>query len=537
MALFSVNHPRSLRRDVTVTIAPPSHRRDRVVGIVRPAFALGFFIFFALAAGSVAVAQSVATSTSPIASEKVSEEGPSVPPATSAAPATSLGALEERLRAQQESLERLERLVERQNELLTKQQAEIDRLQGVAASPVAATDSQASPPATADAVAGADDAGTKAGAAKEDASKDDDAPESYLPRWARIKPSGEVRVRYDNQSNRGFDDIDGETARNRFRLRLRFGLAGRINSYCDWGVRLTSGDVDNQDTQNKTFDHGFSRKSIGIDRAYIHFDSDPGFDDDKRRARFEVTAGKMPIPYEVSEIAFDDVLQPEGFAENVTLKFSDSMLSTVDFTTFQLSYNERDLKQDAYIYGGQVNPTFTWSSNWSTDLWGQFFYFRRFGVGDLRDPNVGPPPPPGTFLDSRLLGMIAEVDYSGWGEKGDDASKWELALRVEWMHNFDGVPTEKNGYTFDVELGRLEKKGDWLFESLYSRARQDVFPPFFVSPDDVGTNSQSAQFAASYLLEKRIKLRARYVGEKKLETTSPVNRWSNRTQFDVTYSF
>jgi hypothetical protein len=345
-------------------------------------------------------------------------------------------------------------------------------------------------------------------------------------------------MRFENDSNRGFDAIDDEVARNRFRFRLRFGLAGRINSYCDWGVRVTSGDVDAQDTQNVTFDHGFARKSIGIDRAYIHFDSDSGFAHDTKRARYEVTVGKMPIPYEVSAIAFDDVLQPEGLAENATVKFSGvSRLSTLDVMTFQLSYNERTDRPDAFIYGAQIHPTFQWSSNWATDLWGQFFYFRRFGVGDLANPDVGPPPPPGTLLDSRMLGAIAEVDYSGWGEKVDDKSTWQLALRLEWMHNVDGVPDEKNGYTADVSLGRLEAAGDWLLEGLYSRARADVFPPFFVSPEDIGTNSQSTRFAVSYLLEKRIKLRARYIGEQKLETPSLVNRWLNRTQFDVTYAF
>src|SRR4029079_8941389 len=69
------------------------------------------------------------------------------------------------------------------------------------------------------------------------------------------------------------------------------------------------------------------------------------------------------------------------------------------------------------------------------------------------------------LISQRQVAVIAETAYSGWGAKGDaDESRWQLTLRPEWVHNLNALTDQRDGYVFQVDVGRQEEKGDLLFE-------------------------------------------------------------------------
>ena len=363
-----------------------------------------------------------------------------------------------------------------------------------------------------------------------------DSDDKNLKRWGKIKISGQVRMRFDTEWDRGLDSPEDLNARNRLRFRVRVALSERLNDHCDWGLRFTSGEQLGDGSENQTFDNFFSRKPFDIDRAFIHYTTDRRFDDDDERVMFEATAGKQPIPWEVNSVNIDDQLQPEGLSQTVMFKGpKDSAFKDVGVTAWQMVFNQRNNNSDAILYGVNVKPEFQMSENWGAKFWLQLFYLRNFAIVDL----TGQPAGEGQEVlgDRHPINGIAELAYSGWGDKEGDVSRWQLALRSEWIYNAQGPSNGKNAWDVDVQLGRLANPGDWLFEGLYYRVGTNVFPLFLSTGEDLDSNAHGTEISASYLLEKKIQFRARYIGGRKTMTDGPINRWFNRFQFDVTYGF
>lgn len=492
-------------------------------------------LVFAIAAIALCASPSRAGShpRSPVARASTADPSPT---------AAEFAALEARLEQQAAAFERLQATVDKQATIIETQQKRLDQLESLrpatsTGSPDESTALAVNAASSADPVQvdrrnnslGDEDHRKK--------SKDESGSEKNLKRWGNIKVSGQIRIRFDSESNRALDDPEDLISRNRLRFRVRLGLSEKIDDHCDWGLRLTSGEAFGDGSENQTFDNFFSRKPFDIDRAFIHYTTDRSFDDDDKRVMFEATAGKQPTPWEVNSVNIDDQLQPEGLAETVRIKGpEDSKFKTVGFTAWEMVFDQRANQPDAILYGVNVNPEFELSENWRATGWLQFFYLHNFRVTDLTT-GAGLADQPLVLANRHPINAIAEVDYAGWGEKDGDLSRWELALRGEWIYNADGPSHGKSAWDYDMLLGRLSKPGDWQFEGLYYRAGTDVFPLFLSSGEDLDSNAHGTEISATYLLQKKIQMRARYIGGRITNTDSPVNRWFSRFQFDVTYGF
>ncbi len=64
------------------------------------------------------------------------------------------------------------------------------------------------------------------------------------------------------------------SARNRYRVRVRAGITGKIDNHFDWGIRLASGSFTDPISVNQTLTDFYERKPIAIDRAFLHFTTD-----------------------------------------------------------------------------------------------------------------------------------------------------------------------------------------------------------------------------------------------------------------------
>ena len=90
-----------------------------------------------------------------------------------------------------------------------------------------------------------------------------------MPDWVTsYKISGDFRARFDHTSS----DNQGFTDRERYRYRLRFGIAVNMLDNLEAGFRLASGDLKgsagNALSANSTMQDNFSKKNIYIDTAY-----------------------------------------------------------------------------------------------------------------------------------------------------------------------------------------------------------------------------------------------------------------------------
>jgi len=136
----------------------------------------------------------------------------------------------------------------------------------------------------------------------------------------------------------------------------------------------------------------------------------------------------------------------------------------------------------------------------------------------------------------RAAGAIGELKYTGFGEGGRD-TKWPLVLRLDWIHNTSAFNNQKDGGLAAIEIGRRQEKDDLFFGYEYYKVEREATPSVFVESDFLQTNALNHRVTASYSYLKNVVLETQYILSRRLQTTSPVNRWLNRVQVDVIYRF
>lgn len=476
-----------------------------------------------------------------LAGDEGAAKAGAAPAATGTAPVT----VEDQLRRQSEVLERLERLVVAQQERIAKLE---EQIAGRPAESVASG-------ATVSAVSGSADATTAHGAAAPTtadanaAGSDDDAVAKRVDeiekRLGNIKFSGDVRFRYEGFYNQGFDLPADVSARNRYRVRVRAGITGKIDNHFDWGIRLASGSFTDPISTNQTLTDFYERKPIAIDRAFLHFTTD------SKPVNLDIYAGKFEPTWKKTAFTFDNDLQVEGLSERLKLKVSDEApLRSVTLTAWQLPYRERSVGADAFIFGGQILTDWTWSENWSSTLSGTFHDFEQInvvppavagsstsvnGVLDYGTTNTVVRNPFTDALeyrsDFRVINVLGELTYKGIHPR------FPLLFSVEWLHNTSAFNNEKDGGHAYVILGQRKQQGDWYFDYGFMKAEREVFPSVFMESDVLQTNSVNHWATAAYMIRKNIELSGRYFFERRLQTLAPENRWLNRFQLDMVYSF
>ncbi|MGO9125861.1 MAG: putative porin [Terriglobales bacterium] len=162
----------------------------------------------------------------------------------------------------------------------------------------------------------------------------------------RFRFSGDVRLRGEDYFQTGVPD------RNRARIRVRFGLDGKLSEDFIGGFALATGSLGDPTSTNETLTGAFDRKTIALDRGFITYNP-------VEHSWLSLTGGKFAYPWQRTSVTFDPDLNPEGFNEKASFNFSGPVQS---FTVqgIELLYNEANGKpgiasQDSYAVGGQVS--------------------------------------------------------------------------------------------------------------------------------------------------------------------------------------
>src|SRR2546429_3382134 len=160
----------------------------------------------------------------------------------------------------------------------------------------------------------------------------------------RFRFNGDVRVRGENffQSAPGFFD------RNRGRIRVRFGVDGKLSDDFVGGLYLASGSLGDPTTTNTTLSNFFDRHTIRIDRGYITYNP-------LGHKWISLTGGKFAYSWIRTPQTFDNDLNPEGFSEKFSWDFTTPFVKTLTFQAMQLLVNEASKATDSYNIGGQVS--------------------------------------------------------------------------------------------------------------------------------------------------------------------------------------
>jgi hypothetical protein len=409
---------------------------------------------------------------------------------------------------------------------------------------------------------------------------------SFDERLKKIGPfsfSGDFRVR-DEPFFGG--PADFSQVRNRMRYRLRFVGDVKFSDEFSGGFALVSGDPNNPISALQTANQFFTRKPIGIDRAFLTY----------RPSRFKpltLTGGKFAYPWYNTELTWDKDISPEGVAQTLAWNFEGKpALRRLAFVGFQLPFAETAQTAPAnrstvqsVVYGGQIQ------TEWQLAPWLRFSAYSGFynwhnadavalsiaaivasgpDLGLLRLNSSGATNSAATYRNS--AGTVTSAVFASKFALFDNIARfdiktpyerWPLSIVGDFVQNTracanqDNIlppvagitrtfnapcdPRQRRGYWLDAVFGEQRRQGDWQFE--YTRMlieREAVLGAFNFSEIRQGTNVSEHRLGAFYQAYPNIQLGFTGFFGRPLVTASspaPVEDILKRLQFDVVYKF
>lgn len=211
-----------------------------------------------------------------------------------------------------------------------------------------------------------------------------------FPEWvSRLTVQGDVRAREENRNfdaanywgfvnvgainggspyNVGSDNNElppisnSVQDRNLLRLRARLGVNAQIDDAWTASVRIATGSDSSPVSTNQSLGGYFSKKSVWLDQGYIRYEPAKGNG---------FVLGRMPNPFDRTELVWDDDINLDGLAASLSLPFSRSRFAfRATAGAFPLQYvpddfpatATSDLKAprsgDKWLYAGQLGVAF-----------------------------------------------------------------------------------------------------------------------------------------------------------------------------------
>jgi hypothetical protein len=371
----------------------------------------------------------------------------------------------------------------------------------------------------------------------------------------RFRFSGDVRIRGEDYFQQGVPDL------NQARIRVRFGIDGKLNEDFVGGFAIATGALGNPTSTNETLSGAFDRKTIALDRGFITYNP-------VAHQWLSLTGGKFAYTWQRTSVTFDPDLNPEGFDEKASFNFS-GPVQNVTAQAIELLYNEVEGKsgvasQDSYALGAQVSAKLQFGPWTATPSLLSLKWNRpdallnesAFTVGatttgflptGATKPTTGIPVPGegqgcakgnglpsfapcvfapngmtnSTYVDAagvvHFYSQFNYVDFILNNQIQDGLTRLPINLLVELLDNPDAAahPLNTKGavlsnlgsqnkeYGFDFSLGQTKNKNDVQFGYAWYREEQDAAIASFVESD---------QRAPTNILQNRIyalwKLRA-----------------------------
>ena len=486
--------------------------------------------------------------TATLMAQTPSKKAKTAPANRSTAMAKDIQALRETVAAQQQQMEaqrqQMDQLKSQMQQLLDATQQANDSAQKVRSSAEQAqtTAVQAQQSAT-EAQHAADLARANATEAKtalsvvDQKSKDEDKRLSALQDiLGRFRFSGDIRVRGEDI----FQDCPTCVTRNRARLRVRFGVDGRLNDNFLGGFALATGSLGDTTSANETLTNFFERKTIGLDRGYITFNP--------VAARWlSLTGGKFAYTWARTSLTLDPDINPEGFNQKFSWDLNTPFLKNFTVQGMQLLYNEVAKGDDSFALGGNVSATFqlgplTTTPSFTLIDWGfpdailnaSAFATQATTSGTPAIPIPGEGPgcatgsglpsvPPcaiasngmtnATFVDAKgqrhFLSGYEYADFILNSQLKTGLSRFPLNLVLEYEDNLKAaehpldskgnvitsIGSQNRAYLGEISVGQIKNRNDLQFGYGFWRSGQDSI---------LATFSESEQRAATNIIEHHI---------------------------------
>jgi hypothetical protein len=370
----------------------------------------------------------------------------------------------------------------------------------------------------------------------------------------RLRFTGDVRVRYENFNQ------DNTQTRNRERIRLRFGVEGKLGEDFTGGIFVASGVLTDPTSTNETLTNVFEKKTIGFDRGYITYN--PHY-----FKNLTVTGGKFAYTWQRTPVTFDSDLNPEGFTEKLSFDIKNSIVKNINFQGIQMLFNEAGSGPDSYAVGGQVGTKFQLGSFWTmtpsyTVLnWHNTNVILNEPIGVTGGTTVGPFAPNGMTNCTVTVGttrtFCSQFLYSDLILNNTFKTpfpKLPFNLLAEYLENLNTKIRQSHAYYIDASLGQTKNKNDFQIGYSFIRQEQDsVIASFNESDQRAPTNSLNHRFYFNWKVAKNTVLSYTQWIDRTLDpnlvnarvscapgtfgVTCFKDPWLKRGQLDLVYSF
>ena len=306
---------------------------------------------------------------------------------------------------------------------------------------------------------------------------------SGMPEWvSALKLNGDFRGRYDGV----FSENPAAVDRNRARYRLRFGVTATLSDGLEAGFRLTSSEPSgtfggDSISGNTSFSDNGSKKFVYIDMAYAKWTPIR-----TKEWTSSLTFGKMENPFVFpSSMMFDKDYTPEGLAVQLAHSVNDQhtlRLIGGGFILDELSATATD----PVLSGVQARWDAAWSKHVSTS-----FGVAGFSINN-RQELVNGAGPNANRGNTRSASLAPAYDFNPIYADGG------ITFTLEEFPNYPGAfpitfsgdyvnnpaaPTDNQGYSVGLTLGKAGKKGTWEVAYRWTELQADAWFEEFTESD------------------------------------------------------
>jgi len=438
----------------------------------------------------------------------------------------ALAAQQKQIEEQRQQVDQLKSQLQQLLDATQQAKAAVQGVQGAAEQAQGiATEARQS---AADAQHAADQAASSSAATKtalsvvENKSKDDDKRLGALQDLAgRFRFAGDIRLRGESFFQNGAAD------RDRARIRVRFGVEGKLNDDFVGGFALATGSLGDPTTTNESFTNFFDRKTIGLDRGYITYNP-------VAHNWLSLTGGKFAYAWNRTQVTGDPDINPEGFNEKFSWDLQTAGIKNFTVQFMQLLLNEVAAGTDSYALGGQVSgklqlgrltttPSFMaikWNNPDSILQASAFAVQATSTTGGLQVPGEGPgcgkgsglpTVPPCAFAANGMTNatyndpsgkphLFSQFLYADLILNNKITTGWDrlpINLLLEYENNLDakdhpldskgnvlsGLGKQSHTYLADISLGQTKNKNDIQVGYAWLREEQDAALASFAESD------------------------------------------------------
>jgi hypothetical protein len=343
------------------------------------------------------------------------------------------------------------------------------------------------------------------------------APRVVEPRVAaatgpNLRFSGDLRYRHESINR----EIEGE--RHRQRIRARFGATADVAENVQVGLTLATGG-DDPVSANQTLDTGFSRKPIGVDRAFFSWAA---------TEELTFTGGKMATPFYrpgAHHLIYDADLNPEGLA--VRYSRGDWFANYAG-----LWVEERSAANDSIMLGGQFGYRHAGDGMRITAGAGYYDYLETQGQTPFWDgtPSGNRVDAAGNYLsDFNLAQLFGELRFM--------RDRRPLTVFADYVVNTEADEVD-TGFALGASLGEVTGPRTWRVGYVYQDLEADAVIGTFTDSDWAGggTDGTGHVVEFNYGFRDRLVFGFRYfLNEQGRDAGN--ERDFNRLQADVQFNY